>query len=60
MCIICVDFQRQRMTLRDAQRAYGEMKAGLGPEHAKEVEEMLDEASKTTKPDEKLQDPQDP
>ena len=59
MCIICVDFQRQKMTLGDAQRAYGEMKQGLGPEHAKEVKEMLNEASKTTKPDEKLKDPKE-
>ncbi len=45
MCLICVDFQRERMTLQDARRAYGEMRQSLPPEHAREVEQMLDEAA---------------
>lgn len=44
MCLICVDFQRQRMTVLEARRAYGEMIEVIGPEHAAEVREMLDEA----------------
>lgn len=55
MCIICVDFQKQRMTLGDARRAYGEMVESLG-DHAGEVKEMLDEASKTISENEKLPD----
>lgn len=46
MCMICVDFQRQRMTLMDARRAYSEMVREMDPEHAKEVREMLDKAEK--------------
>ena len=46
MCMICVDFERERMTLNDARRALGEMREGLDPKHAEEVEEMLVEAEK--------------
>lgn len=46
MCIICVDFQKNRMTLNDARRAYSEMVEALDPEHAKEVKTMLDEAER--------------
>lgn len=46
MCMICVDFQRERMTIQDARRAYSEMVVELEPEHAREVKEMLDEAEK--------------
>lgn len=44
MCLICIEFQKQRMTLGEARRAYGEMVEGLEPEHAREVSEMLDKA----------------
>ena len=44
MCLICVDFQRERMTITEARRAYGEMVESIGPEHAKEVRDMLNEA----------------
>ncbi len=44
MCMICVDFQRERMTILDARRAYSEMVETMEPEHAREVREMLDEA----------------
>jgi len=44
MCKICVDFQKDRMTLQDARRAYSEMVDTLDPDHAREVEQMLDEA----------------
>ena len=46
MCMICVDFQRERMTLRDARRAYSEMVQAMDPEHAKEVRKMLEDASR--------------
>lgn len=45
MCLICVEFQKQRMTLSEARRAQGEI-ATTDPEHAKEVEEMLDAAER--------------
>ncbi|TDP77470.1 hypothetical protein DFR33_101372 [Bradymonas sediminis] len=44
MCLICVEFQKERMTVFEARRAFGEMVEGLDAKHAAEVEEMLDEA----------------
>lgn len=44
MCLICVEFQRERMTVFEARRAFGEMVEGMEREHALEVEEMLAEA----------------
>ena len=45
MCLICVDFQRQKLTGLEAKRALGEMREKIGDEHAKEVEEMLAKAA---------------
>jgi hypothetical protein len=44
MCLICVDFQRQRLTLPEARRALMEMAQTLDPGHQDEVREMLDRA----------------
>ena len=44
MCLICVEFQKQKMTTREARRALGEMRVGLEPNHVREVEQMLVEA----------------
>ena len=44
MCLICIEFEKQRMSLMEARRALGEMKADIGSEHAEEVRRMLDEA----------------
>jgi hypothetical protein len=44
MCLICIDFARGALKLREAERAFGEMRDGLNPEHAREVEQMLNEA----------------
>lgn len=44
MCLICVEFQKQRMTVAEARRALGEMAVGLGPEHAQAVQKLLREA----------------
>jgi hypothetical protein len=44
MCLICVEFQKQRMTSAEARRALGEMAGGLGPEHTREVQRLLREA----------------
>lgn len=46
MCLICVEFERDRMTVFEARRALGEMVEKIGEEHAEEVEEMLREAEK--------------
>ena len=41
MCLICVDLQRERMTVLDAKRAYREMVVDMDPEHAREVKELI-------------------
>lgn len=40
MCIICVDLEKERLTIDEARRNFGEMSVFLG-EHAQEVEEIL-------------------
>jgi hypothetical protein len=45
MCLICIDFQRQRLTLTEAKRAFSEMAEGLG-DHREAVRAMLDEAER--------------
>jgi len=40
MCIICIDIEREALTLREARRNFGEMSESLG-DHAKEVEGIL-------------------
>jgi hypothetical protein len=44
MCIICVDFARGALKLREARRALGEMAVGLEPEHVQEIERRLADA----------------
>lgn len=45
MCLICVEFQKERMTIPEANRALGEMIVVIGAEHASEVKQMLREAA---------------
>ena len=40
MCIICLEIEKNRLTIQEARRNFGEMSVSLG-EHAKEVEEIL-------------------
>lgn len=44
MCLLCIEFQKQRMTAREGWRAYGEMVSTMEPKHAQEVKEMLQKA----------------
>lgn len=44
MCLICVEFQRKRLTLSEARRNLSEMVVVLDDEHAEEVKNLLDEA----------------
>ena len=44
MCIICVDFDKGRMTTAEARRALGEMVVKLDPKHVAEVERTLRDA----------------
>jgi hypothetical protein len=41
MCIICVEFEKGKLSLGEAARNYGEMKETLSEEHQKEMEERL-------------------
>jgi hypothetical protein len=50
MCLICIDFARGALKLREARRALGEMREGLSAEHAREVEQLLDEAPEEEPP----------
>jgi hypothetical protein len=44
MCIICLDFEKGRMTSQEARRALGEMVKKLDAKHVTEVEKTLREA----------------
>lgn len=46
MCLICIDFDRGALKLREARRALGEMRSTLDAEHLKQVEQKLDEAER--------------
>jgi hypothetical protein len=50
MCLICIDFARGALKLREARRALGEMREGLSAEHTREVEQLLDEAPEEEPP----------
>ena len=45
MCIICIEYQKNKMTVREARRALNEMRdtPAIDKAHALEVEDMLDE-----------------
>ncbi len=38
MCIICLEFEKGRMTAKEAHRALGEMVQKIGVKHGEEVE----------------------
>ncbi|HEX2876643.1 MAG TPA: hypothetical protein VHP33_35575 [Polyangiaceae bacterium] len=44
MCLICIDFDRGALKLREAKRALGEMRTTLDAQHLKEVEKKLADA----------------
>ena len=44
MCLICVEFQSNRLSLAEAKRNFGEMASGMDPEHATAVRQMLEQA----------------
>ena len=46
MCIICVEFAKDKLTISEAYRNLGEMSAGLGEDHVQEVRVMLDGSAK--------------
>lgn len=46
MCLICIEFQKERMSIAEARRALGEMIVDLPPEHTREIQQMLAEAER--------------
>ena len=52
MCLICIEFEKQRMTSGEARRALGEMIGDLDPDHVEEVEEMIADAEEAEQNDE--------
>ena len=48
MCIICVNFEKGRLTTQEARRALGEMVTTLDKEHVREIEEQLEKADAAT------------
>jgi hypothetical protein len=44
MCIICVDFEKGRLTTKEARRALGEMVVSLEKRHVEELEATLSKA----------------
>lgn len=47
MCLICIEFEKQRMTTTEARRALGEMIGDLDADHVSDIEEMLADADRT-------------
>ena len=41
MCIICVEFESDRLTVEEAKRNLREMESSLDEEHVKEIEELI-------------------
>lgn len=54
MCLICVDLQKERMTILDAKRAFREMVVDMDPDHAREVKDLI--AAKETEAKEEEKD----
>ena len=44
MCIICLDFEKGRMTSKEARRALSEMVTKLDAKHVRDLERSLSEA----------------
>ena len=42
MCLICVEYEKNKITLHEAYKNLGEMRETISIEHANEVETMLD------------------
>lgn len=50
MCIICIDFDRGRLTTKEARRALGEMTAKLDKKHIDEVVAKVEKAEAAKNP----------
>tara|TARA_Y100000592_G_scaffold50021_1_gene79218 strand:- start:29009 stop:29221 length:213 start_codon:yes stop_codon:yes gene_type:complete len=45
MCLICIEFEKEKLTLKEAWRNFSEMSQTLEPEHKKEIANMLMDAA---------------
>jgi hypothetical protein len=45
MCLICVHYEKEQLTLKEAWANFGEMHSTLDPEHRTEVVNMLMDAA---------------
>ena len=41
MCIICIDIEKERLTLKEARRNFGELKSSLDDNHRLEVLKLI-------------------
>lgn len=46
MCLICVEFNNDKLTIPEARRNLGEMMEKIGIEHAIKVNQMINNASR--------------
>ena len=59
MCIICVEFEMSRLTIKEARRNLAEMAESLDPEHVEEIERALDEQELEQMDDEEFREKYD-
>ena len=59
MCIICVEFEMSRLTIKEARRNLSEMAESLDPEHVEEIEKALDEKELEQMDDEEFREEYD-
>jgi len=50
MCLICIEFDKSTMNVKEARRALGEMRVKLDEKHVREVEAKLKEAESKPRP----------
>lgn len=57
MCIICLEYQKNKLTLKEARRNFTEMSLTLDTDHRQEVEDMLDVAEEMERMEAEYYDP---
>jgi hypothetical protein len=57
MCIICLEYQKNKLTLQEARRNFCEMALSIDVEHRQEVEDMLDLAEEKERMEAEYYDP---
>ena len=57
MCLICLEFQKNRLTIKEARRNFREMALDMNEKHRQEVQDMLDIAEELDKIHDEYYDP---